>query len=103
MLVHLADCGGERDRDTQESGQIGRPPVVPLENPLRELTAGILKYEDRALFVTRERHRGNCSRRIELSCPLVFMFEPPERGARATQDLPGSPRLPILRVLAKPV
>ena len=84
MLVHLADCGGKPDRDTQESGQIDRSPVVPLENPLQELIAGILQYEDRAPFVTRERHRGNCSRRIELSCQLVFMFEPPERGARAT-------------------
>ena len=69
---------------TQESGQIDQSPVVPLENPLQELTAGILQYEDRAPFVTRERHRGNCSRRIELSYQLVLMFEPPARGARAT-------------------
>src|ERR1700722_2358700 len=83
VLMYPADCVRKRDRDTQETGQIERMPGVALENPVQGLTTGVLEYEDRAPFVMDERQGCSRAGRIELSCDLVFMFEPAQGGARA--------------------
>ena len=78
-----AQCSREWNRDSEEAGQIERLPGATLENPGQGLTTGVPEYEDRAPFVMREGQGCSRSGRIELSCDLVFMFEPAQSRARA--------------------
>jgi hypothetical protein len=52
--------------------------MVSLKNPIQRLTTRIGEYEDRPPFVTSERQRLGCPRRIEFACERIFVLEAPE-------------------------
>ena len=91
-------CCRQADGDAQDAGQIERSSLLPLKNQIQGLTARILQYEDRPSFVTSERQRLGCPRRIEFGCERVFVLEPAEtlrrrlfRGERHRQTGDGLP------------
>ncbi len=91
--MDLAECCRQADSDAQDARQIERLSLVPLKNQIQGLAARILEYEDRPPFVTSERQRLGCPRRIEFGCERVFVLEPPEtlrrRLFRGECRLPG--------------
>src|SRR5258708_38015054 len=76
--MDLAECCRQANGDAQEASQVERLPLVPLKNPIQELAARILEYEDRPPFVTSKRQRLGCPRGIEFGCERVFVLQPPE-------------------------
>jgi hypothetical protein len=76
--MDLAECCRQANGDVQEASQVKRLSLVPFKNPIQGLTARVLEYEDRPLFVTCERQRLDCPRGIEFGCERVFVLEPPK-------------------------
>jgi hypothetical protein len=76
--MDLAECFREANGDAQEASQVERFPLVPFKNPIQELTARVLEYENRLPFVTSKRQRLGGPRGIEFGCERVFVFETPE-------------------------
>jgi hypothetical protein len=76
--VDLAECYRQANNDAQHPGQIewltAIPHRVPLKNPIQGLTARVGEYENRPPFVTSERQRLGCPRRIEFRCKRVFVL-----------------------------
>ena len=66
--MDLAKCCRQANSNTQGAGQIERLPVASLENPIQRLTARVSEDEDRSPFVTIERQRLGCPRRIKFGC-----------------------------------
>jgi hypothetical protein len=72
--MDLSECGCQANGNAQETSQIERLPLAPLKNPIQGLTARVLEYKDCPPFVTSERQRLGCPRRIEFGCKRVFVL-----------------------------
>src|SRR5271168_1483133 len=66
--VNLTKSSRQANGDAQEPSQIERLPQLPVKNPIQGLTARVRQYKGRPSFMTSERQRLGCPRRIELGC-----------------------------------
>src|SRR5882757_8383143 len=78
LLMDLADCFRQSNDDAQQSSQIERLSLAPLQNQIQGLTAWVLQYENRPPFVTNERQRLSGPRGLEFACERVFVLESPQ-------------------------
>jgi hypothetical protein len=74
--MDLAKRCRQANRDAKDAGEIERLPPIPLKNPIQGLTARVRQYKDRPSFVTSDRKRLGCPRRIEFRCEREFVLEP---------------------------
>ena len=84
--VDFANYLRQANGNAQQASQIEHLPSisqkVPFQNQVQGFTAWVLQYENRLPFVTSERQRLGCPRRIEFGCEQVFVFEPPRTSRR---------------------
>jgi len=78
VAMDLAECCRQANSDLQDPRQIERLPLVPLKNMVQGLTARVLEYEDRPPFVTSERQRRGCPRRLQFGCERIFVLRSPQ-------------------------
>jgi hypothetical protein len=93
LPVGLAKCYRQTNGDAHEANQIERVSSVLLDYPIQRFTAWILETQGNAPFMTCQRERLSCPRRIEFSRERPFVFEPPDplerwlfTGDRERQD-----------------
>ena len=76
--MDLAQCCRQAHSYLQDTDQIERPSLAPLQNQIQGLAARIFEYEDRSSFVTSKSQRLGCKRRFKFCGEQVFVLEPPE-------------------------
>jgi hypothetical protein len=74
--MNLTEGSCQTNSGAKEASQVERLPLVTLKNPIQRLTARVLEYEDRPLFVTSNGQRLDRPGGIEFGCERVFVHEP---------------------------